>query len=353
LAYQVALILKISEAPVHPIIETRSNLQTYLSLIILAALVITAAGIFLWQFKYNPAVLNLDHIVSSTAEFPQTQKPFSDQTPFPLPEGLVALSPPETFEPPNLSDKINGKAELYLTAGFVGLQAQRFKRSDATSVWMEAFIYNMASNQNAFAVFSAQRRDDADSLNLTQHSYQTKNALFLVHGPYYLEIIASEASEDIFQPMLQFAEAFVDSIQVKTVQISEKNLFPETDLIQNSISLIASDAFGFERFDQIFTARYAIDGAEIMAFISNRNAADKAIELAEAYQKFLLEFGGRKIEIDLTMKNAMMVEILDTYEVIFSQGTYIAGVREAEDKARAKALAIRLEKKLKEATDEP
>jgi hypothetical protein len=39
--------------------------------------------------------------------------------------------------------------------------------------------------------------------------------------------------------------------------------------------------------------------------------------------------------------------------VIFSQGTYIAGVREAEDKARAKALAIRLEKKLKEATDEP
>jgi hypothetical protein len=343
---------KISEAPVHPIIETRSNLQTYLSLIILAVLVITATGIFLWQFKYNPAVLNLDNIVSSTAETPQTQKPSSGQIPFPLPEGLVALSPPEVFEPPNLSDKINGKAELYLSAGFVGLQTQRFKHSDATRVWMEAFIYNMVSNQNAFAVFSAQRRDDADSLNLTQHSYQTKNALFLVHGPYYLEIIASEAIVDIFQPMLQFAEAFVDSIQVKSVQISEKNLFPKTDLIENSISLIASDAFGFERFDKIFTARYTLDGAEIMAFISNRGAAQKAIELAEAYQEFLLAFGGRKIETDLTIKNAMIVEILDTYEVIFSQGTYIAGVREAEDKTRAKALAMRLSKQLKEATGE-
>ena len=337
----------------YPLIETRSNLQNYLSLIILAALVITATGIFLWQFRYNPAVLNLDNIVSSTAEIPQTQKPSSVQTPFPLPEGLVALSPPEVFEPANLSDKINGKAELYLSAGFVGLQTQRFKHSDTSNVWMEAFIYNMASNKNAFAVFSAQRRDDADSLNLTQHSYQTKNALFLVHGPYYLEIIASEASVDIFQPMLQFAETFVDSIQVKSVQISEKNLFPKADLIQNSVSLIASDAFGFERFDQIFTARYTIDGAEIMAFISNRNAADKAIELAEAYQKFLLTFGGRKIEIDLTIKNAMMVEILDTYEVIFSHGTYIAGVREAEDRDRAKTLAIQLAKQLKGTAGEP
>jgi hypothetical protein len=337
---------------VHPIIETRSNLQTYLSLIILAALVITATGIFLWQFKYNPVVLNLDNIVSSTAETSQTQKPSSNQVPFPLPEGLATLSPPEVFEPSNLSDKINGKAELYLSAGFVGLHTQRFKRSDASNVWIEAFIYNMASNQNAFAVFSAQRRDDADSLNLTPHAYRTKNALFLVHGPYYLEIIASEASEDIFQPMLQFAQGFVDSLQVKSVQISEKNLFPKTDLIQNSISLIASDAFGFERFDNVFTARYTLDGAEIMAFISNRNSAGNAIELAEAYQKFLLTFGGRKMEIDLTIKDAMMVEILDTYEVIFSQGTYIAGIREAEDKARAKALAIRLSKQLKEATGE-
>ena len=89
-----------------------------------------------------------------------------------------------------------------------------------------------------------------------------------------------------------------------------------------------------------------------MAFISNRSAAGKAIELAEAYQEFLLAFGGRKIETDLTIKNAMMVEILDTYEVIFSQGTYIAGVREAEDEARAKALAIRLSKQIKEATGE-
>ena len=336
----------------YPIIETRSNLQTYLSLIILAALLVTATGIFLWQFKYNSAVLNLDNIVSSTAESPQAQITSPAQLPFSMPESLVALSAPEVFEAPNLSDKINGKAELYLSAGFVGLLTQRFKYAGAASAWMEAFIYNMASNQNAFSVFSAQRRDDANTLNLTQHSYQTKNALFLVHGPYYLEIIASQASEDIFQPMLQFAQAFVDSVPVKAVQISEKNLFPKTDLIQNSISLIASDAFGFERFDRIFTARYTIEGSEAMAFVSNRGAAAKAIELAEAYQAFLLAFGGRKIEIDLTMKNAMMVEILDTYEIIFSHGAYIAGVREAEDKDRATALAMRLAKQLKEATGE-
>lgn len=336
----------------HPIIETRSNLQTYLSLIILAVLVITATGIFLWQFRYHPAVLNLDNIVSSTEGVPQTQKPSSDESRFPMPEDLVALSPPEVFEPPHLSDKINGRAELYLSAGFVDLQTQRFASPDAPGAWMEAFIYNMATNQNAFAVFSAQRRDDADSLSLTPHAYRTKNALFLVHGAYYLEIIASEASADTFPPMLLFAKAFVDSIQVESVQISEKNLFPETDLVENSISLISTDAFGFERFDRMFTAIYTIDGAEIMAFLSNRNAEEKAAELAEAYQGFLLAFGGRKIQTDLPIKNATMVEILDTYEVIFLHGPYIVGVREAQNRTQAEALAVRLYEKLKEVTGE-
>jgi hypothetical protein len=38
--------------------------------------------------------------------------------------------------------------------------------------------------------------------------------------------------------------------------------------------------------------------------------------------------------------------ILDTYEVIFSQGPYIAGVREATDTAQAIALAVTLKKNL-------
>ena len=45
-----------------------------------------------------------------------------------------------------------------------------------------------------------------------------------------------------------------------------------------------------------------------------------------------------------------MVDILETFEIIFSQGPYVAGVREAEDKDLARKLAMRLVKKLNEVT---
>ena len=58
----------------------------------------------------------------------------------------------------SLSDKINGKAELYLAAGFARLETQRFALTDNPGQWMERYLYDMGQHANAFSVFSAQRR---------------------------------------------------------------------------------------------------------------------------------------------------------------------------------------------------
>jgi hypothetical protein len=47
-----------------------------------------------------------------------------------------------------------------------------------------------------------------------------------------------------------------------------------------------------------------------------------------------------------------MVHILDTYEIVFSHGPYLAGVREAADQKPAQELAMQLFNRIKEATDE-
>jgi hypothetical protein len=339
---------KRTEVDVHRTNKKRNYLETYLTLLILSALMLTGTGIFLMQFRYNPAVINIETIGLPAERIPGTQKPSTGLPLFPMPKGLVPLSPPELFDSQNLSDKIDGKAELYLTAGFARLQTQRFKSNAASNLWLEAFIYDMGTGQNAFSVFSAQRREGAEPLNLTQYSYRTENALFLVHGHYYLEIIASEASEDALQPMELYSKAFIDTLEVETKSVTEENLFPKPDLVDNSISLISSDAFGFNRLDQVFTAVYKLGDTEVMAFLSHRKTDREAAELAQAYQEFLIAFGGRHIEIDLSIDGAKMVDILDTYEVIFSQGPYLAGVREAQDRNHAQELAIRLYNKLKQ-----
>jgi hypothetical protein len=326
--------------------------QTFISLAILGVLVAIACCIFFVQFSYNPAVQAVTSVLA--VGNPDKIAPIvtSEKSLISFPSGQTPLGPLETFDATNLSDKINGKAELYLTAGFVRLYTQRFKDKAAGDVWLEVFVYDMQTTQNAFSVFSAQRREGAQTVTIGQYAYQTQNALFFVHGPFYVEIIASDVSPDIMEPMIRFAGAFIEKHPVKTQTITEKELFPEKGLIQNSISLIAADAFGYDRFDQIFTATYRLKGIELSAFFSRRKTSREAQELATAYLDFLTAFGGEPADADLGIKAAKMIHILDTYEIVFSHGAYLAGVREAAEKQPARELAIRLFNRIKEVNHE-
>ena len=323
-----------------------SSWQTFSSLIILTILIIIGAGVIIAQYRYNPAVLQKDVLLSTADKISRSSPPFSDKSFLPLPQGLVPLTASEIFEAQNLSDKINGKAELYLSAGFARLVSQRFKDERASDLWIEVFVYDMTNGHNAFSVFSTQRREDGVPLDITLHSYRTSNALFLVHGSYYVEIIASEASGRAVQPMKLLAARFIRNTRTETATINEMELFPQQDLVADSIALISSDAFGYEGLDKVYTAEYELDGAGLMAYFSRRQTVDDAEKLSIGYRNFLINFGGQAIETQLPIKDAQLVEIMDTYEIIFFYGAYMAGVREAVTIAQAKKLAIRLYEEL-------
>jgi Family of unknown function (DUF6599) len=329
-----------------------SRRQTVLSIVILSMLVIIGAGLIISQNRFNPAILLKAEIRPS----PDGQKPSSPPSALeafsPLPHGLRPLTASETFEADTLSDKIDGKAELYLSAGFNRLLTQRFRDESASDRWIEAFVYDMGNGQNAFAVFSAQRRENAEALDLTQYAYRSPNAIFLVHGRYYVELIASEASAQVMRPTQMLAATFVRNTPAAKITIAEKDLFPPQALVKDSIALVAADAFGFDRLNQVYTAEYRLNGATLMAYLSRRQTPADAEALAAAYDSFLLNFGGQSIERQLPIKNARLIEILDTYEVIFSYGPFMAGVREAATADQAVELAVQLINQMREAAGE-
>ena len=319
---------------------------------ILGILVVISIGVYLAQFNTNRAVQQMAPVLKADDKKQSAPPASAEKSLIFSPPGQSPLSPAETFDAATLSDKINGKAELYLSAGFVRLHSQRFKDETAGEVWMEIFVYDMQTPQNAFSVFSAQRRDDAQTLEVAQYAYQTPNALFFVHGPFYVELVASDISETIIQPMIAFAETFIANHPIQAQTIGEKELFPEEGLIQTSISLVSADAFGYERFDQIFTATYRLQNSEFMAYYSRRKTPREAEELASSYRDFLIAFGGKTAESDLAIKTAKMIYILDTYEIVFSHGPYLAGVREAADQQPAQELTMQLFNRIKEASRE-
>jgi hypothetical protein len=146
--------------------------------------------------------------------------------------------------------------------------------------------------------------------------------------------------------MKQLATRFIRNTRTETATINEMELFPQQDLVADSIALISSDAFGYEGLDKVYTAEYELDGAGLMAYFSRRQSVDDAEKLSTGYRNFLVNFGGKAIETQLPIKDAQLVGIMDTYEIIFFYGAYMAGVREAVTIAQAKKLAIRLYEEL-------
>lgn len=326
--------------------RTPGKTETTVGYSILLVLAVIAGGVFLVQSRYHAAVL------TPSALQPESPSPAAASGVSGIslrtiaPEGLVPLSEPETFGPETLSEKIDGKAELYLSAGFVRLVSQRFARRGNAQEWLEVFLYDMGSNRNAFAVYSAQRRGEGQRLDLGDFAYRTDDALFLVHGQYYLEVIAPAVGKGAAEILPAFGRAVAEKVNVSRQGLGELALFPAEHLKRETLSLLAADAFGFDRFNSVFTARYTLGEMEVTAFLSQRASATEAADLAAAYQRFLLQNGGKEVKPDSGLAGVRMVDLFGTYEVVFSQGRILTGVHGAEKREAAEELARMLKHKL-------
>ena len=315
--------------------------ERWVGFIILLCLAGIAAGIYLKQFSFNPAVL------VATVAAPETAKPVSSpspgETPSTLPPELAALSAPETFAPDDLFNKIDGKADLYLTAGFVQLHCQRFALKAANDVWMEWFVYDMGALPQAFSVFSLQRRSEAQALDLTEFAYQTQNALFFVCGRYYVEAVTAMPTEPMMAAMRAMARQFVAANPPGAMQIPELKLFPPENLEAGSQGLQVADAFGFDGFTNVFTAKYSLpDGAtnaEVLAFLEMTRTSATATALRDVYRSFLLANGGKEIETGDAALLGKPINFMDSIEIVFTEDNIVAGVHAAPDAASAAKVA--------------
>ena len=103
-----------------------SRSETIVSWAVIGLLALIAVWVLIKQSDYDPSLF-VPAVTESQLPAPVASEsaPAGDLSAF-VSEGMTVMSPPETFGPETLSDKINGKAELYLSAGFLALQCQRF-----------------------------------------------------------------------------------------------------------------------------------------------------------------------------------------------------------------------------------
>lgn len=322
----------------------RGRTETVAGLAILVCLVAIALGIFLTQFSFNPAVLVATSVgLVGNSPLPPAPAPGFAAL---LPPELSEFGTPETFDADNLSDKIDGKADLYLTAGFVQMRCQRFALKDSPDDWMEWFVYDMGNLPQAFSVFSLQRRSEAQPLELAHLAYRTKNAIFFVCGQNYIEAVGATPNERLMRAMMMMARNLITANPPGEMRLPELDLFPKENLVPDSYVLQIATAFGFDQFKNVFTAKYKTADGEVLAFATILAGPDAANALRDTYFNFLLANGGKKVAAEPVPAGARMVESFDGSEIVFSRGPVVGGVHAAPTSQAAEQVAAALERRI-------
>ena len=343
--------------------ERARHYESLISIFLLAILFLIGLAVFIKQsdfdmgrFGMGTATLSLSAQGSNTGT--EEKLPFD----FLPTSGFKKLSEAEIYVPETLYEKIDGKATLYIESGFVKLFTQRFVSRSDNNLWFELFIFDMAAAKNAFSVYSVQKRADAPPFLLSQEStgdamqfaYSTGNALYFVRDKYYVELVGSSESSDLFGAMADVADKLASQLTIgKVTEIPELTLFPQENLVAGSAKLYLSNVFGFDGFSDTFVCQYKIMEESVTAFLSKRPSLQDAQAVAESYYKFLIENGGKAKPTSGETLKTVEGKVLDFYgttEIIFAIGPYVAGVHEAKNQQSAEKLAAQLIDKLGKTT---
>jgi len=235
------------------------RLESAVSVLLLAVLFLIGLGVFIKQADVDMSRFGIEaQIAELSAQIASAKKIEEPDLVSLAPAGLETLSKIEVYVSENLYEKINGKAPLYIDSGFEKLFTQRFISRDDENLWAELYVFDMAAIRNAFSVCSIQRRADADILSLFHPSfgYRTDNALYFVHGKYYVELVGSAESTQLFKAMTEIAGNITSKLKVGEVeQIAELSLFPDENAVLGSAKLYLADAFGFDGLTDTFVRR--------------------------------------------------------------------------------------------------
>jgi len=188
------------------------GLESALSIGLLAILGAVALGLLLKQSGTDVSRFGLVSTPNAIAdEQPESRGPLLKTI---APSGFQPTTAPRTYTEENLYEKINGKAPFYTEAGFRKLTTQRFSAADANETSIELYLYDMGNAENAFSVYSRQKRPRVRPWPQVRFGYQTGNGLYFVRGRYYCELVGSSESAPMREAMAEVGAKLIDSLAV-------------------------------------------------------------------------------------------------------------------------------------------
>ena len=189
----------------------------------------------------------------------------------------------QTFSPGNLYDYIDGAADLYLKYDFQELRVADYINDRKASVTIE--IYRHKTPVHAFGMYSQERLNNANYLEVGAQGYSEKGVLNFLVADYYVKMSCVDIGPEEQKVLLAFANKVVENLGGKGSLPSILSSFPREGEWTNTEKFIAREFLGYSFFHSAFTADYELSGKKFKLFVIEGADSNDCRNMIQTYLK--------------------------------------------------------------------
>jgi len=177
---------------------------------------------------------------------------------------LEKVSDIRTFVGDSLWEYINGGAELYHTYGFTKVSTADYRSGDVDLV---IDLYQFASSDGAYGLYSMLRPDEPDLVTLGVEGYFTGSSLEFVRGEIMARIVGYDESEATGAAIRGLAEQIATVLPGTTQHPAMFALFPDEAAIANTDKIIGAGFLGQSFLNTVFARDYVLTPDTLTLFL--------------------------------------------------------------------------------------
>jgi hypothetical protein len=259
-----------------------------------------------------------------------------------LPPALAAFGWRERglarFGPDRLYEKIDGRADYFLSRGCRSLSFVTLEREASAATAVDLELYDMGSAQNALGALAGEKPPEvrASSAAGTQW-YAVRNALFLSRGSHYARAIGSDESAEVQAQLAALRSALEARLPAGERPWSHALFADALGVAPDRIEYHRENAFSFGFARNVHAA--LLDDGESEAFVAPSADAGAAQALAERFERGFLEYGTAVPRGGATW---VKDRYLGSFARAQSEGAMVLGIRGAPRIEAAEAALARL-----------
>jgi hypothetical protein len=215
--------------------------------------------------------------------------------------GWELARPVDTYDKESIFDYINGAAELYFAYDFRCVAAAEYQNGE-TSIIID--LYDMADPEGAFGIYSLNRYEGANYVEIGNEGILTGNALDFWKGRYFCKVYAFDMDEKYQSDVVNFGSKLALNIEEAgskpdiLSQLPANGMMPRTAMffirklgLDNIHYITEENVLNLGDKTKGAVAKYQLNGNVFQIFIVEYTSHKEAETAFQKYSTYLDEKG--------------------------------------------------------------